>query len=179
MSRKDLPSGYRFIDFAQSLIDDLVALDFRAAQRFAEHGFPYLAAEPMDRKHWSQRYLKGDIWVVADDSGPVGYAVGRNLGDLYWLQEVSVDPQHGQKGIGTALVEKTIGQAHWAFHSAIGLSTFRDIPFNAPFYSKLGFVEVPKGNRNAPDNTSAQKEFWNELDDETHPSSRVLMLKRL
>lgn len=174
-----LPPGYRFIDYDHALISALIALDHRAAQRFKDYGFPYLAEQPMDRELWRDNFGGKDIWVVACDDKPVGYAVGMDLGELYWLREVSVDPAHGQKGIGTVLVSKVIERAKWAFHSAIGLSTFRNIPFNAPFYVRLGFLIVPSGSRDGSQNSTAQQQFWDELDDETDPSSRVLMLKRL
>jgi len=176
---KGLPPGYKLIDFDASLTDALASLENRAAQRFRDHGFACLAERPMDREDWLERYWGKDIWVIACESELVGFAVGTDLHELYWLREVSVDPAHGQRGIGTALVHKVIERANLSCHSAIGLSTFRKIPFNEPFYCKLGFISVPLGTRGARDNDAAQEQFWSELDDDIHAASRVLMLKRL
>ena len=41
--------------------------------------------------------------------------------------------------IGSALVNTVLVWAKRQGYSVMALSTFRDIPWNAPFYSKLGF----------------------------------------
>jgi GNAT superfamily N-acetyltransferase len=48
----------------------------------------------------------------------------------------------GRRGIGRALLEAAIGWAASSDHHELTLTTFRDVPFNAPFYRTLGFVEV-------------------------------------
>jgi GNAT superfamily N-acetyltransferase len=59
--------------------------------------------------------------------------------DTLYLQEIDIEPKHGQKGLGSALVDTVRSWAKLSGYSVISLSTFRDIPWNAPFYSKLGF----------------------------------------
>jgi GNAT superfamily N-acetyltransferase len=58
------------------------------------------------------------------------------------VDQVSVLPEHGRKGTGRALVEAAIGWAVGDGYSGITLTTFRDVPWNAPFYRTLGFTEV-------------------------------------
>jgi GNAT superfamily N-acetyltransferase len=58
------------------------------------------------------------------------------------VDQVSVLPDHGRRGIGRALLEGAIGWAASSDHHELTLTTFRDVPFNAPFYRTLGFVEV-------------------------------------
>jgi GNAT superfamily N-acetyltransferase len=87
-----------------------------------------------------QRFQAGQVWVVVDRRDTViGYAVTREIDDTLYLQEIDIEPKHGQKGLGYTLVDTVRSWAKLAGYSVMSLSTFRDIPWNAPFYSKLGF----------------------------------------
>jgi predicted N-acetyltransferase YhbS len=52
---------------------------------------------------------------------------------------MDVDPANGQRGIGSALVETVCDWAQLQGYPAISLSTFRNLPWNACLYSRLGF----------------------------------------
>jgi ribosomal protein S18 acetylase RimI-like enzyme len=77
--------------------------------------------------------------AVDRDNAVVGFAITREVDDTIYLQEMDVDPAHGRQGIGTGLVETVCDWARLHDHNAISLSTFRDLPWNAHFYAKLGF----------------------------------------
>jgi GNAT superfamily N-acetyltransferase len=62
------------------------------------------------------------------------------------LQEMDVDPRHGRRGIGTALLRAACDWARGAGHGEVTLTTFRDVPWNMPFYAKAGFEELPAGD---------------------------------
>jgi GNAT superfamily N-acetyltransferase len=87
--------------------------------------------------------LDGRLWVAVDAEGaPVAFALVVELGLFAHLDEMDVLPEHGRKGIGSALLETV---CEWAFtrgFSAVTLSTFRDVPWNAPFYARHGFVTL-------------------------------------
>lgn len=80
------------------------------------------------------------LWVVTGAGGqPVGFALATIVDGLAHLDELDVHPDHGRRGLGTALVERVCEWAKSAGFAAITLSTFRDVPWNAPFYTRLGF----------------------------------------
>jgi len=85
----------------------------------------------------------GRLWVAADAEGTtVGFALVIELGLFAHLEEMDVLPEHGRQGVGSALLEAV---CEWAFtrgFSAVTLSTFRDVPWNAPFYAQRGFVTL-------------------------------------
>ncbi len=60
------------------------------------------------------------------------------------LEQLSVLPAYGRRGVGTALVRAAEAEARWAGHDRVSLCTFRDVPFNGPFYAALGFTEVAR-----------------------------------
>jgi GNAT superfamily N-acetyltransferase len=63
--------------------------------------------------------------------------------DLPHLDELDVDPSHGRRGLGTALVRTVCDWAAASGYSGLTLTTFRGVPWNLPFYARLGFTEVP------------------------------------
>ena len=48
----------------------------------------------------------------------------------------------GRRGIGRALVEASCGWAEQAGYRSVTLCTYRDVPWNGPFYRSAGFVEL-------------------------------------
>ena len=59
------------------------------------------------------------------------------------LGQISVLPEHGGQGVGTQLLDAVAGWAQGQGHAEITLTTFRDVPFNAPLYGKRGYEVVP------------------------------------
>jgi GNAT superfamily N-acetyltransferase len=80
------------------------------------------------------------VFVVG--SPPVGFVqVGEADGNAH-IDEVSVLPGQMRRGIGTQLVLAACGWAATNGYEAVTLTTFADVPWNGPFYARLGFVEI-------------------------------------
>ena len=79
------------------------------------------------------------VWVIADfDNAPVGFAIVRGYGHALHIQEIDVHPAHARRGLGRRLIEHV---AQWAIQqdaAALTLTTFDDVPWNAPYYARLG-----------------------------------------
>ena len=58
------------------------------------------------------------------------------------LEQLSVHPTHGRRGIGGGLLFAACQWAADEGHSIITLCTFADVPWNAPFYARHGFAPV-------------------------------------
>jgi len=85
----------------------------------------------------------GRLWVAVPPSGDaVGFALVLEVGGFAHLEELDVLPRHGRKGLGSALLDAVCTWAGQAGYPAVTLSTFRDIPWNAPFYQRRGFRVV-------------------------------------
>ncbi|WP_223479162.1 GNAT family N-acetyltransferase [Oricola indica] len=159
--------------------DDLPALhgvEIRASTLFADHGYPEVGAEPPPIDEFGE-FLRANTVHVAVDAGdaPIGYAVSGEVDGIWWLKELGVDPAVMRQGAGTALLNAVSGHARAAGYGRIGLSTFRDIPFNAPFYARRGWRTVD------PDTVSAalRARFLEEVPDGVSPGDRVLMVLQL
>ena len=87
------------------------------------------------------------ISIVAEADGRLaGFVIGELHGDVAYLRELDVDPAFQKRGIGALLVRAFVARAKTDGASAIYLSTFRDPPWNAPFYRKLGFTDVDRAD---------------------------------
>lgn len=89
------------------------------------------------------RQKEGRVWVAVDSNGePVGFTVVKTVDGLAHLHELSVDPAHGRKGIGSGLIRAVVEWASQNGHRSLTLSTFKDIEWNAPYYRRLGFRDL-------------------------------------
>ena len=85
----------------------------------------------------------GTSWVVEDDSGLLcGFLCAEIIQDALHICELSVTEGYQGKGIGRALIEEAVRQAAVLGLSSLTLTTFRSVPWNAHFYTRLGFVEL-------------------------------------
>jgi ribosomal protein S18 acetylase RimI-like enzyme len=136
-----LASGYEIRAARIEELTLLAHIEQSAAIRFLDTPYAFLVdANPLPLEFVQQRFQAGQVWVVVDRQDTViGYAVTREVDDTLYLQEIDIEPTHGQRGLGSALVDRIRSWAKLAAYGVMSLSTFRDIPWNAPFYSKLGF----------------------------------------
>lgn len=87
-----------------------------------------------------QGYLdEGLLWVGADGSRLMGYVMARELDGALHVYELAVHPDFGRRGIGTALMRQAMVEAETRAYPRVTLTTFHDLPWNAPFYQRLGF----------------------------------------
>ncbi len=86
----------------------------------------------------------GRAWVSVDSADrPVAYLVAEVVDGCAHIEQVSVRPSHARRGIGSALIETL---AEWAAShglAALTLTTFENVPWNAPYYERLRFHVVP------------------------------------
>jgi GNAT superfamily N-acetyltransferase len=90
---------------------------------------------------------RGWLIVAADGANrAAGFALLTTLAGEAFLYQLSVLPRAAGRGIGSALLEAACAAARAADHPTLLLSTYADVPWNAPFYAKRGFRVVPLGS---------------------------------
>ena len=116
-------------------------IDLAAGALFLETDYAFLwGSEPISLEILRERQREGLVWVAPDKEGePVGFAVATVIDGVGHLDELSVHPSHGRRGLGRMLTLAVCEWAKQAGYEAVTLSTFRDIPWNRPFYERLGF----------------------------------------
>lgn len=80
------------------------------------------------------------LWVALSPRGePVGFALAEPGAEAAFLVELDVLPDHQRQGLGRRLIAATIDWARAGGHRSLTLTTFEHVPWNAPFYARLGF----------------------------------------
>jgi GNAT superfamily N-acetyltransferase len=122
----------------------LGAVEVAAGQVFRTIGLDAVADDdPPAPDSLRPHVASGTLWVAELEGAVVGYAVASVVDDEGHLDQVSVHPEAGRAGIGTALVEQVCAWAAQRGLPAVTLTTYRDPAWNGPFYARLGFEAMP------------------------------------
>lgn len=82
----------------------------------------------------------GRAWVtVGADDRPLGYLVVDAVDGAGHIEQVSVHPSAARRGLGGALIGHAESWAAAGGLAALTLTTFSHVPWNAPYYARLGF----------------------------------------
>ncbi len=147
MPARQLPPGYTLGPAALAEIAALQAIDRRASDLFASTGLilPEFLGETVPGDVLAEAITAGNLIAARTPSGDLaGFAFASPRNGTLYLDQVSVDPAEGRKGLGSALVRAVIARARTLGLASVTLSTFRDLPWNGPFYRRFGFRELPR-----------------------------------
>lgn len=123
-------------------IDALLEIERRAATLLLDHGaFDVFAMHSLSPADLLKGIQSGSLHVAEIGSEPVGFVLSGALDGRAHLFEMDVDPAHGRRGIGSALLEAACETSALHGLRAMTLTTLRDVAWNAPFYARRGFVE--------------------------------------
>ena len=122
----------------------LPELERTAGSRFREIGMAHIAdggATPLAILR--DRAESGQLYVALDPSGaPAGFLIWSPKDGLAYIEEVSVHPAHAGHRLAARMIDRLEDDVRGRF-PALTLTTFRDVPWNAPYYANLGFREMP------------------------------------
>lgn len=142
-----LPEGYS-IRLATDLdIPAIIAADRAASELFRPTGLiPDMATIPesIPANILAEAIDARMVLVATDPAGPVGFSLSQLKHKSLYLHQLSVDPSHGRKGLGQALMNEVCAAATENARKTVTLSTFRDVPWNGPYYRRLGFKEIAR-----------------------------------
>lgn len=127
--------------------DDLPLLgpiERSAAELFRTVGLDFLTYGPtMDESLLSAMSMSNHLWVAVNEvDQPIGFAGGEDLDSNFHIAEISVAQNAQGKGVGKALMGELMRQAKEEGYIAVTLTTYRNLPWNGPWYHKLGFSEI-------------------------------------
>ncbi|MFM0644092.1 GNAT family N-acetyltransferase [Paraburkholderia bryophila] len=120
------------------------AIEFEAGQRFASVGLTGIAdAPPMDIERVESKIAAREIIVAVDaDATRVGFVMFEPQATRIYIQELDVLTSHAGQRIGAALIEQVAQHALDRQLTQLILSTYREVPWNAPYYRRLGFRDI-------------------------------------
>ncbi|MDF0732213.1 GNAT family N-acetyltransferase [Pseudomonas entomophila] len=123
----------------------LPAVERSAAQAFLQR--PELAwladGEVLDETAHLAFLDHAGSWVaVDDDERPLGFLCAAPAGSALHIHELSVRQGAQGQGIGRALLDEALRCARQRGLRQLTLTTFAQVPWNAPFYERYGFENV-------------------------------------
>ena len=174
MPVKDLATCHRYT-IARARPKDLAvlpAIELAAARLLVGHAPESVLNETTSDEVLKTAQRHGHLWVALADDVPVGFAHIEVIeSTVAHLEEIDVHPQHGRRGLGTKLVRAICAWAIAAGYHSVTLTTFRDVPWNMPFYARLGFEVIPSEALSPALRSVVQDETRRGLD----PTRRVAM----
>jgi GNAT superfamily N-acetyltransferase len=122
-------------------IDALREIERAAGRIFAEIGMGEIADdEPISEETLRGYRTSGRTWVAVDDyDTPIGYVVADVLDGNAHIEQVSVLPTNMRRGLGRELLDHVAIWASEQGMQAMTLTTFAYVPWNGPYYRRLGF----------------------------------------
>jgi GNAT superfamily N-acetyltransferase len=127
----------------QADLDSLPHIERSAAGRFATSEIPSAAELPVSpASAWVPALQAGTLWVIEEEGQVVGFLAATAVGEALHIEEIDVRVDRQGRGYGRKLMEAALARARALGLREVTLTTFRDIPWNGPFYRSFGFVEV-------------------------------------
>lgn len=114
-----------------------------ADELFGQVGMPEIAEyEPRSFAELRGYLAAGTAWVADIDDSVAAFLLGERVEMYLHIEQVAVHPLAARQGIGRRLIDHTAGVARDEGLTALTLTTMADVPWNAPYYRRLGFVEL-------------------------------------
>jgi len=123
-------------------IDRLEAVERSAATLF--RALPHLAWIADDYVAGPDTAVaQGLSWVAIDAADqPIGFLIAAEADADLHILELSVSAEHQGRGAGRALMAAARHAAEARAKQALTLTTFSTVPWNAPFYARLGYAAL-------------------------------------
>ncbi len=96
----------------------------------------------MSRDEHERLLTLGFSWVAFEEisQNVAGFLTAEIIENDFYIGEISVSENHQQQGIGSKLFDTALVKAKSMDVTTATLTTFIDVPWNAPYYERLGFV---------------------------------------
>jgi ribosomal protein S18 acetylase RimI-like enzyme len=156
-------------------LPDLQQIERAAGELFRAVGMPHIADDPVPTLEVLAGYQRaGRSWVAVDGDRAVGFVLVRVVDGAAHIEQVSVDPAYARRRIGRDLINHVERRAT-GLRPALTLTTFRDVPWNGPYYQRLGFTELAPSERGPELVALMAAEAAHGLD----PAQRIAMRRRI
>lgn len=126
-------------------IAQLMAVEHSAAQLFRQQpAWRFIAEGPvMSADRHADFIQRQHEWLAESTAGEVaGFIAVVPQSQDWHIAELSVGANWQRQGIGRRLLIEVAAQAALLGAQRLTLTTFIDVPWNAPYYRRLGFMPI-------------------------------------
>ncbi|NUT73001.1 GNAT family N-acetyltransferase [Pseudarthrobacter sp. C4D7] len=127
-------------------LERIQAIEVAAAELFRAIGMDAVADDPPPPVEQLEAYVAaGTTWVATDpEVGAIGYVLVDGHAGWSHIEQVTVHPHYARRGVGAALIDHVEEWARGLGQSCLSLTTFSSVPWNGPYYERLGFRHLPE-----------------------------------
>ena len=122
----------------------LVVVEVEAGQVFRTVGMTEVAEDVPQIPDLREAVEAERLWVMEVGSEVAGYISAEVLDGNAHVAQVSVAPAYAGRALGRAMIEFLEDWGRAAGCPATTLTTFRDVPWNGPYYLRLGYRVLRK-----------------------------------
>lgn len=128
-------------------VPSLIEIERAAGETFRSLGMDLVADDDPGSLFELAPYICGERAFVATDDAdrPVAYIILDVVDGAAHIEQVSVHPDHARQGIGRRLIQRAAAWARQRNLRSLTLTTYVDVPWNAPYYARLGFRSLSPG----------------------------------
>jgi GNAT superfamily N-acetyltransferase len=124
--------------------DELPALqdiERAAGDPFRELGMADIADDEPPALDLLDGYRRaGRAWVAVDEEDrPRAYLIAEPVDAALHIEQISVHPDAARRGVGRTLLAYAADRAREEGLTGLTLTTFAQVPWNAPYYLRIGF----------------------------------------
>jgi GNAT superfamily N-acetyltransferase len=126
-------------------LSSLQDIERTAGAFFRELGMHLVADdEPPTTDELLRFQQDGRAWVCVDENDdPIAYVLVDVVDGWLNLEQVSVHPAYPRRGLGRQLIDLADRLAAESGLGGLTLTAYVDVPWNGPYYERLGFRVVP------------------------------------
>ena len=90
----------------------------------------------------NSRPMDAGLFMAEMSGGPVGFVYFTHVDDCLFIEQIAVVRHAQRKGTGGTLLGKVWDEARGRGLRGVTLCTYRDVPWNMPFYQSQQFREL-------------------------------------
>jgi GNAT superfamily N-acetyltransferase len=132
------------LNIREARVDDipsLIEIERAASEMFRSLSMDFVADDDPGSLAELAPYVDGGRAFVSTDEAdaPVAYIILDAVDGAAHIEQVSVHPNNARRGIGRTLIDRAVAWAREQKLRSLTLTAYLDVPWNAPYYRRLGF----------------------------------------
>lgn len=124
-------------------IHKVAPLERAAGELFRTIGMDAIADDvPISESELMLAVQEQRLWFAVEYGVLKAYLLGDFLPQSLHIDQVTVHPDASRRGLGALMIESVSADPRAKERGLITLTSFANVPWNAPYYERIGFVDI-------------------------------------
>ena len=126
-------------------IHKVAPLEQAAAEAYRTIGMDAIADDaPIPESVLLEAAEEQRFWVAVEYGVLKAYLLGDFLPQSLHIDQVTVHPDASRRGLGALMIESVSADPRAKERGLITLTSFANVPWNAPYYERIGFIDIDR-----------------------------------